>query len=158
MNQTVFNSVLVPLDFSDASRQAFIQSLSLVSGDEPSIIALHVIDEALLKLMVANGFGDHDELARKLRERSEDRLRSFAETKQSHIQVTQLVSVGIPFLEIIKKSEDFAVDAIVMGKVGSGGCFEKLLFGSTAERVIRGSMRPVIVYARPNGAEPSPAE
>ena len=32
----------------------------------------------------------------------------------------------------------------VMGKYGARGSIEKLLFGTTAERVIRGSTRPVI--------------
>jgi len=148
-----FNSLLVPVDFSDASENAFLQSQRLVGGDEPSIIALHVIDAALVELMSANGLGDPDELISRLRQGSEERLHSFAKAKDANIQITRVVSVGIPFLEIIRKSEDFAVDAIVMGKVGTGGRFEKLLFGSTAERVLRGTMRPVIVYPKPATAD-----
>ena len=39
----------------------------------------------------------------------------------------------------------YTVDAIVMGKVGARGTLETLLFGSTAERVLRGSRCPVVV-------------
>jgi nucleotide-binding universal stress UspA family protein len=48
-------------------------------------------------------------------------------------------------VEILRKAEDFQVDAILMGKHGVRGHIEKLLFGTTAERVIRGTSRAVIV-------------
>ena len=144
-----FNSLLVPVDFSEASGETFKQAVNLSGGDEPSVIVLHIIEEALIDLMSDNELGDRDELISTLRDRTEKQLAEFATTDQSVVQVTRIVSVGRPFLEIIRKSEDFDVDAIVMGKVGTGDQFEKLLFGSTAERVLRGSKRPVFVFPRP---------
>ncbi len=145
-NQTLFNSLLVPVDFSESSNEAFQRGIELAAGDEPSIIALHVIDEALIDLMTSHDFGDRDELIAKLREQAERRINEFTATEDSSVEVDRIVSVGIPFIEIIRKSDEFAVDAIVMGKIGDRKHFEKLLFGSTAERVIRSSARPVIVF------------
>ncbi|MEX2113965.1 MAG: universal stress protein, partial [Pirellulales bacterium] len=67
-----------------------------------------------------------------------------AEAAES-VDVQTIVSEGVPFLEILRKAEDFQVDAIMMGRFGTRGPIEKVLFGTTAERVIRGTSRAVIV-------------
>jgi nucleotide-binding universal stress UspA family protein len=140
-----FSNLLVPVDFSDASHDVFRRALTLVDGDEPLIIVLHVVDETMVDLLTANGFGQRDDVVHRLRERAETQLQAYAARDREGLQVDHIVSVGLPFLEIIRKAEDFAVDAIIMGKVGTSNGFERLLFGSTAERVIRGSQRPVVV-------------
>ena len=146
MAEYPFNNLLVPVDFSEASREAFVLSESLVGGEEPGLIVLHVVDEALLELMVVNEMGHREELASRLRSQAERRLAGFTQPDNPSLQIDRVVSIGNPFLEILRKSNDFDVDAIVMGKVGTGNRFEKLLFGTTAERVLRGSSRPVLVY------------
>ena len=78
-------------------------------------------------------------------------LDDFVPNVPDGIEITRLVCVGTPFLEIIRKATDFAVDAIVMGRAGAGRQVGHLLFGSTAEHVIRGSTQPVIVL--PNKTE-----
>lgn len=149
MTRCYFNNVLVPIDFSEASRTAFEKSLELVGGEDAAVIALHVIDESLLNLLSESELGDLETIISALRTRLGRQLEEFTSAQQTSVQVNPIVSVGMPFLEIIRKSEDFDVDAIVMGKVGAGEGFEKLLFGTTAERVLRGSVRPVIVFPRP---------
>jgi nucleotide-binding universal stress UspA family protein len=140
------NSLLVPVDFSDGSREAFQWALDHVDRDDATIVLLHVIDEQLVDLIAGDGFAEKDDAVNRLRAQAEKRMREYAKT-DSTIQVDTMISVGIPFLEIIRKADDFAVDAIVMSKVGMAGRFEKLLFGSTAEKVLRGSQRPVVVLA-----------
>jgi glycine betaine transporter len=80
-----------------------------------------------------------------MREHAEKRLQELKNVAPAEITVDTLISEGLPFLEILRKADDFAVDAIVLGKIGTRGPVEKLLFGSTAEKVLRGSLRPVIV-------------
>jgi nucleotide-binding universal stress UspA family protein len=79
-----------------------------------------------------------------MRKNAEERLDEYKTMGNEGVEIDAIVSEGLPFLEIINKAEDFAVDAIVMGKVGRRGPFEKLLFGSTAEKVLRASRCPVI--------------
>ncbi len=69
-----------------------------------------------------------------------------------------IVSEGVPFLEILRKAEDFQVDAIMMGRFGHRGPIEKVLFGTTAEHVIRGTSRAVIVVPVDTEEETSAAE
>ncbi len=145
-----FNSLLVPHDFSEPAQRVLLWARRLVDGDEPSIILMHVIDEELVAMMVANGFGNRDDIIAKLRSQAEKQLDECLSEDFGEVEVKRIASVGVPFLEIVRKAKDFAVDAIVMGSAGAGQQVGHLLFGSTAEHVLRGSSRPVIVL--PNNA------
>lgn len=141
-----FNSLLVPVDFSDASRAAFQWALAHVDRDDATIVLLHVIDEQLADVVAGHNFAEREDVMQRMRARAEKQFLDYTGSDPT-IQVDTMVSVGSPFLEIIRKADDFAVDAIVMSKVGTGERFEKLLFGSTAEKVLRGSHRPIVVLA-----------
>jgi glycine betaine transporter len=143
-SQSPFNSLLVPTDYSDASREAFDWALRSVDGNESVIIVLHVLDEALIETIAAHEFAARDEVARRMRQHAESRLAEFGDPA-GKVEIDTIVCEGLPFLEIVRKAGDFAVDAIVMGRVGARGSFEKLLFGSTVEKVLRGARHPVIV-------------
>jgi glycine betaine transporter len=140
-----FNTLLVPVDFSDNSKVAFAQALGLVSGDNPVVILLHVIDPSLLDFAEAHEMGARQQITHRMHERAELLLKEYIEACPNEIEVDSLISEGLPFLEILKKADDFAVDAIVMSKIGRRGKVEELLFGSTAEKVLRGSTKPVLV-------------
>jgi nucleotide-binding universal stress UspA family protein len=144
-----FNSLLVPVDFSDASREAFRWALDHVDHDDATIIVLHVIDERLADVIAVHGFAEREEAVHRLRAYAVRQLADFT-SSDAHVQVDTLISVGQPFVEIIRKADDFAVDAIVMSKVGRSGQVEKLLFGSTAEKVLRGSHQSVIAVTGSN--------
>ncbi len=140
-----FNSLLVPHDFSEAAQRVFQWARNLVDGEEPSIILMHVIDEELVAMLESNQFGTRTEIIDKLRLQADLKLDKCLSEDFGKIDVKRIVSVGIPFLEITRKAKDFAVDAVVMGRAGAGQQVGHLLFGSTAEHVLRGCTRPVIV-------------
>lgn len=139
------NNLLVPLDFSPISEEVFKTALELVRGDDAALILLHVVDPALVDSAAALGFESRDAILKLMRERAENALAELKDRAASKVDVQTIVSEGIPFIEILRKAEDFQVDAILMGKYGTRGHIEKLLFGTTAERVIRGTLRAVIV-------------
>lgn len=140
-----FSTLLVPVDFSENSKVAFAQAIGLVSGDNPVVILLHVIDPSLLDFAEAHEMGARQQIAQRMHERAELLLKEYTDACSDEVEVDTLISSGIPFLEILKKADDFAVDAIVMSKIGRRGKVEELLFGSTAEKVLRGSTKPVLV-------------
>jgi nucleotide-binding universal stress UspA family protein len=80
-----------------------------------------------------------------MRKRAEAQLQEYVNASPDEIEVDSIISEGLPFLEILQKADDFAVDAIVMSRIGRRGKVEDLLFGSTAEKVLRGSSKPVLV-------------
>ena len=144
-NKVPFNCLLVPTDFSENAWGAFQHARILVDGDESEIVVMHVIDQSLVDQVSQLGVGDRDEIVESIRKSALTRLEKYAEESDDSTNIDTLVCEGEPFFEIIRKSEDFAVDAIVMNKVGQRNQPKSLLFGSTAEKVIRGSTKPVIV-------------
>ncbi|HWB10347.1 MAG TPA: universal stress protein [Pirellulales bacterium] len=138
-----FNAVLVPVDFSTAARDAFNYAVELVSGAEPVVMLLHVMDKSQIDFAVAHELGAREEVIEAIRVRAERGLADYR--PPPGVQVMTIVVEGTPFLEIIKKAEELRADAIVMGKFGLRGKIDPYLFGTTAEHVIRGSTRPVIV-------------
>lgn len=125
MNAAIeFNSLLVPVDFSPPSDAALERAISLASGDTPFVILLHVIDPSLVQFAVKHGWGTAEEVTKRMREEAQEKLSEYQQRIGERIDCTVIVSEGLPFLEIIRKSEDFAVDAIVMGKVGARGSLQ----------------------------------
>jgi nucleotide-binding universal stress UspA family protein len=55
-----------------------------------------------------------------------------------------MIVVGSPFVEILKITRDLDLPMIVMGVRGRSTPPEEILFGSTAEKVLRGSRVPVL--------------
>lgn len=150
--QSVFNSLLVPTDFSEASRAAFDWAHRAIGGEDAVIIVLHVIDESLVETIATYEFAPKAEVAERMKHHADQEMAGYEAAADPDVEIDTMVVEGRPFLEIIRKADDFAVDAIVMGGVGTGGQFEKLLFGSTAEKVLRGGRRPVIVLPHPERA------
>lgn len=144
-NKTPFNSLLVPTDFSENAWSAFEHARLLVDNQESEIVVIHAIDPALINQIVELGIGDHDTVLKSLRENSLERMKRYSELSSDSTHIDTLVCEGEPFFEIVRKADDFAVDAIVMSKLGHRELSKSLLFGSTAEKVIRGSRKPVIV-------------
>ena len=140
-----FNSLLVPVDFSANAWNAFQHALRLVDHDESEIVVMHAIDPGLIDQIVELGLGDRETIAESLRQSALAQLGEYGQSLAESTNIDTLVCEGEPFLEIIRKADDFAVDAIVMSKLGSRNQPQTLFFGSTAEKVIRGSKKPVIV-------------
>jgi glycine betaine transporter len=139
------NQLLVPLDFSPISEGVFKAALELARGDDAALILLHAIDPALVDFAAGLGTESREKIVEMMRARAETELAALKDLADTKVDVQTIVSEGIPFIEILRKAEDFQVDAILMGKYGTRGHIEKLLFGTTAERVIRGTLRAVIV-------------
>lgn len=149
-NKSPFNTLLVPTDFSAASQCAFEWAIRAVDGDGSAVIVLHVLDQPLIDTIAENEFAPREDVVHRMRETARQHLEAYAQAASESVEVDTLVAEGVPFIEILRKAKDFAVDAIVMGKVGTAGQFEQLLFGSTADKVLRGSRHPVIVIADTN--------
>ena len=60
------------------------------------------------------------------------------------VEIERMVVIGVPFVEILKIARDLDLPMIVMGMRGRALPPEEVLFGSTAEKVLRGSRVPVL--------------
>lgn len=137
--------ILVPTDFSENSLTALDFALNLVEpGGE--IYLLHVIDTDFVAHLIASGFGETELAIEKLRATAEQRLGEMISSGgRTDIRMESMVVVGKPFAEILRVADDLDFKLIVIGTRGQrGSSIEELLFGSTAEKVLRATPVPVI--------------
>jgi len=66
------------------------------------------------------------------------------EIDTGQIDVEKMIVVGSPFVEILKITRDLDLPMVVMGVRGRSTPPEEILFGSTAEKVLRGTRVPVL--------------
>jgi nucleotide-binding universal stress UspA family protein len=136
--------ILVPVDFSPASTNAVRAAIGIASPDG-DITLLHVIDQNFIDEAVAASLGGADEITSRLRERAEMDFASLLEGMETGtLEIERMTVVGIPFVEILKIARDLDLPMIVMGMRGRSTPPEEILFGSTAEKVLRGTRIPVL--------------
>jgi universal stress protein A len=134
--------VLVPTDFSDASKKALNYAVSFARQFGSEIILIHVVepDSALaletfppicIEELKANGEENLPRLLRLAREAG------IAKT-------TSLTRTGVPAHEIIEAAKESDADLIVVATHGHTG-WKHFCIGSTAERIARAAPCPVLV-------------
>ena len=136
--------ILVPVDFSPCSVNALRVAIAMASPDG-DITLLHVIDESFVSEAVAASLGTADEIRTRLRELAEANFTlTLQDIESGSVNVERMIVIGIPFAEILKIARDLDLPMIVMGVKGRSTPPEEVLFGSTAEKVLRGSRVPVL--------------
>ncbi|HZN01863.1 MAG TPA: universal stress protein [Pyrinomonadaceae bacterium] len=136
--------ILVPMDFSACSVNALRVAVGM-AAPEGDLTLLHVIDEEFVERVVAAGMGSTEELRNRLKEMAESNFNSVLEGLDAgKVNIERMIVVGIPFVEILKIARDLDLPLIVMGIRGQSMPAEELLFGSTAEKVLRGTRVPVL--------------
>lgn len=139
-----FKTILFAIDFSESSDYAFQYALSIAKKYEARLLIVHVISEPV----DLRGFYVPHISFEKLEQEIEDGAKKLMEKFcRTHLQDYQnyetFVLPGIPYDEIIKKATEQAADLILMGTHGRTG-LDHVLFGSTAEKVVRKSSIPVM--------------
>ena len=137
--------ILVPVDFSPNSQRAFDYALSLIEPDG-EIYLLHVIDTHFVARVSEEGFSNPEAAMEQMRTKAEAQLQELInEHAASGVHLESMVVVGTPFAEILRVAADLDFSLIVLGTRGHrGGGIEELLFGSTAEKVLRATPVPVV--------------
>ena len=136
--------ILVPVDFSPTSLNAVRVALGIAEPDG-DVTLLHVIDTEFVEDAVAAGMGPSDEITAKLRAQAESNFASTLEgIRAEGVDIEKMVVVGSPFVEILKIARDLDLPMIVMGMRGRSSPPAEILFGSTAEKVLRGTRVPVL--------------
>jgi nucleotide-binding universal stress UspA family protein len=133
------NALLVAVDFSPASLRALDFALSWRSA-EADVTVLHVIDRALAERVHGLGICSVAEAIARQRARAEQELAALAKRGRFEPMIVE----GIPFAEILKVAADLECDLIVVGIRGLERGLNQLLFGSTAEKILRGASRAVL--------------
>ncbi len=145
----LFSKILVPVDFSQCSDEAFRIALSLARTFQSEVLLLHVVDVRSLGTLNRLGLAEPSaEKGQKKRLRHHARLnarRLLQMDEAKGVTIRRLIAEGAPFVEIARTARMEKVDLVVMGSYGGmAGYVDKIFFGSTAEKVVRTAGCPVL--------------
>ncbi|NIR49055.1 universal stress protein [candidate division KSB1 bacterium] len=136
-------SILMPMDFSKYSKQALPYAFELAEIFGASLKLLHVIDQRVHPSYYVMGEQSIFRVYPDLLDKSMAKLKEFVSDEiPEHIKAQFHVREGNPYSEIVKFGKNDDIDLIVMATHGLSG-LEKLLIGSTTEKVVRKADRPV---------------
>ncbi len=141
--------VLVPIDFSQPSRDALEFALPLLKGFGAELHLAHVVppDSPLSGLADLPLVVPEIEIGRRVKTHLKDATRKFSvHLRRGNIHALK----GRPFEEICRLAREIKIDLIITATRGLTG-LKHLTLGSTAERVVRYSPCPVLVVRSRNG-------
>ena len=136
-------NILFATDLSAASQPAADYAITLAKLTGAHLHVLHVtneLDEHQRVMIPREAFLI---LVKELEVQAVKGLDRFCKGHAGHLATTSYAEVGAPFLKILESGEKVNADLIVMGTHGRTG-MEQVIVGSTAERVVRRSMIPVL--------------
>ena len=148
--------ILCAVDFSDHSRHALEYAAAMGAHYESAVTALHVFNAA--PVVTTAPFGLEGVGVVGLQEVDREAIQAAAQ--RFVMQVSSAAPVDVRVTEGLKVADEvlvqadlFDADILVVGSHGRSG-FERLLIGSTADRILRKSRWPVLVVP-PHVAHPS---
>lgn len=141
--------ILFPTDFSEGSNHALHFAVDFAKLYNAKLYILHVIYDVMKATDAHVPHISADELYKELDKWAMDEIENCCiEEIRALPNVEKRVVKGIPHEETIKMAAEEKIDIIVMGTYGRTG-LDRLLFGSTAERVVRKAPCPVLTVRVP---------
>jgi nucleotide-binding universal stress UspA family protein len=142
------SQILFCTDFSDHAKAAlpFAIDMSKKYGATLHLVHVHQDPGDLAEFEISSEIKmDWIRVAKSIGTASETKLRELCNEVTQEIKSCRFKMLrGKPHLEIIRYAKENTIDLIVMASHGLTG-LEHVLFGSTAERVLRGSPCNVLV-------------
>ena len=140
-------TILLPTDFSECGNSALVSATELARKFSASIICLHVI-EPIVPTVGYSGMTEPlpiADITEQLEDSAERELPKLAECEEcTGIDVEEMIVHGDAAAEIVRVAKERDVDLIVIASHGRTG-LGRILFGSTAEAVVRHATCPVLV-------------
>ena len=129
--------ILYPTDFSGGSASAFSYAKDLAIHYNAKLYIVHVVCDIIKTTGMHVPHISSEELYKELNKWGETEIeKCCAEELRGMDNVEKVILHGVPYKEIINYAEKENIDMIVIGTYGHSG-LERLIFGSTAERVVR---------------------
>jgi nucleotide-binding universal stress UspA family protein len=137
-------TILFPTDFSQGARAAMDHAISLAKDYDARLLLLYVIQDISIAEWYIPSTLSVTDLVEDMQKSAWKEMEKWGSEAQASVRdIEKLVVRGVPFVEIIKTARDRGVDLIVIGTHGRTG-IDHMLFGSTAEKVVRKAPCPVL--------------
>lgn len=139
------NRILVPIDFSDHSRKALRYAIPFAEQFDASIDLIYVVEPTVYPADFSFGQVGFPAIEDELRKRGGEELDELIEHEiGKRLKAKRVVRTGKAFYEILLYAKEEKIDLIIIATHGHTG-IEHVLFGSTAEKVVRKAPCPVLV-------------
>ena len=148
-------SILLPTDFSECARRAVPYAADLARLAGARVVCLHVVEPVVpavgwTPLAEPLPVGD---ISEQLEDSAAKDLPRFAGCEEFEgLEVEDLIVRGDAAGEIVRVARERRADLIVISSHGRTG-LGRILFGSTAESVVRHAHCPVLVVKPPAGSD-----
>ncbi len=137
--------ILVPIDFSEHSKNALKYALPFAQKFKASIDLIYVVEPTIYPADFSFGQIGFPNVEEELRKRGSDELENLIKKEITDKVVSRkIVRTGKPFYEINQYALEENINLIIIATHGHSG-MEHILFGSTAEKVVRKAPCPVLV-------------
>jgi len=139
------NKILVPTDFSDQAAEAIRRAGVFAAQFDAEVHLLHVLEPAVYFETDMVSVPPINEVNHAVHEGAAHRLQLLAEQFDFKLVTHLEESAGDPSRCICDFAESLAVDLIIIGRHGEKNLVERILMGSTAERVVAHAPCSVLV-------------
>ena len=142
--------ILYPTDFSESSLEAMKYAVSFARDYKARLILMHVVNEQIFSEgLNLPRLAAPEALEQELVAEAGRQMRTLIPADvRAGVDVEHVILRGMPFLEIIRYAKANEIDLIVIGTHGRSG-MEHIIFGSTAEKVVRKAPCPVLSVKPP---------
>jgi len=134
---STIRSILMTTDFSAGSAEALKYAVSFAQECQARLTLLHVVDQVTVESSVKSSLPTIDAIRRQLE-------KLVPAEAQSRRKVKTVVEVGVPYNTILAIQKSEKADLLIMNVHGKG-LIDRALLGSTAERVVRAAVCPVLL-------------
>jgi nucleotide-binding universal stress UspA family protein len=137
--------ILVPIDFSDHSKNALKYAITFAQQFKASIDLIYVVEPTIYPADFSFGQIGFPNVEEELQAHGNEELETLIKKEISgKVAARKAVRTGKPFYEINQYAQERDIDLIIIATHGHSG-MEHILFGSTAEKVVRKAPCPVLV-------------
>jgi len=144
--------ILFATDFSEGSSNSLPYAVDIAKKYGAKLYFVHVVYDVAKTSGWYVPHASLDEVYKDMEKNAKVQLeKSVIEEMRGNKDVEYSVLKGVPYEEISRFAEETKIDLIVIGTHGRKG-LDRMLFGSTAEQVVRHAPCPVLTVRLPNHA------
>ena len=138
--------ILVPTDFSEYSQHAVKYAVALAQSFKAKLYVVHVWEQSIVAAPTETFYV---EIWVEAEKSEKERLNQVTQGLRTEgIDAESVFVSGTAYIEIAKTAKELDVDLITLATHGRTG-LSHLVFGSTAEKIIRLAPCPVLVVKHP---------
>lgn len=139
----MYDTVLLPTDGSESAAEALDHAMGAATAYGADLHVVSVVDR---RVILAADAEEKTEVREELVDEAAAAVDELAtRAVEEEIDVTTATPEGVPHREILSYAESNDIDLLVLGTHGRTGREKRLNLGSTTERVVKATERPLLV-------------